>query len=286
MPNKKLLSVATAVVICGGVGLIWLIADTSTNTKTGEVGTEDAEKQALSTLNNSHTPRPTTKAMPAEPNDNAVAFMLARVADEYTQTIRYPDYSISLTRAQADGYQGNQYHSVALPLQSDGEFSVTLEKFRFTRGEPILVVASLTGPQVIGNNLSATLETSPDRDKADTATLQPAGSAGYFDGSLSSDHEPGEYRLIVEARVDGRPVRHASSLTIEPDLGRFEGLGSASIEGNDLVIPVHFNAEASGYIQCRRKRPTGGPQRHSGTRVYDGRLVQPACQLQRCSTSG
>ena len=247
MRHNKLLAVTTAVVICGGAGLIGLLTHSPKNAELTEGTPPRHANQTPSTPNDTSNPPPTNKAMPAEPNDNAVAFMLASVADEYAQTTRYPDYSIPLTRAQAEGYQGNRYHSVALPLQSDGEFSVTLEKFRFTRGEPILVVASLTGPQVVGNNLSATLETAPDRDKTDTATLKPANSTGYFDGSLSSDHEPGEYRLIVEARVDGRPIRHASSLTIEPDLGRFEGLGSASIEGNDLVIPVHFNAEASGY---------------------------------------
>lgn len=247
MLNKKRLAVTTGLTICGGAGLIWLQADSLAGLEATEARSPHAARQAPPTPSDGINPAATSMAMPTVPNDNAVAFMLASVADAYTETTRYPEYSIPLSRAQAEGYQGNRYHSVALPLQNDGEFSVTLEKYRFTQGEPILVAASLTGPQVVGNSLSATLETSPDRDKADTTTLKPADSAGYFDGSLSSDHEPGEYRLIVEARVDGRPVRHASSLTIEPDLGEFEGLGSASIEGNDLVIPVHFSAETSGY---------------------------------------
>ncbi|MFV8571144.1 hypothetical protein ACNQ6O_08025 [Marinobacter sp. SBS5] len=248
MRRKTMLAAATAVLVCGGAGAIWLLADTPRKMETVDATSVRAATQAPHMPNNNHNQAPVTKrTLPAEPNDNAIAFMLASVADEYTQTTRHPDYSIPLTRAQAEGYQGNRYHPVALPLEGDGQFSVTLDKFRFTRGDPILVVASLTGRQVVGNNLSATLETAADRDTADTTTLKPTGSAGYFDGNLSSDHEPGEYRLIVEASVDGRPVRHASPLTIEPDLGDFEGLGSASIDGNDLVIPVHFNAETSGY---------------------------------------
>lgn len=189
-----------------------------------------------------------TPAIRAEtPNDNAVAFMLASVAEQYAQTTRYPDYSIPLTAPQAQAYEGNRYHPVALPLEGEGEFTVTLDKFRFTRGEPILVVASLSGRQIVGDQLQATLETAQSREQAETATLTAGEDAGYYQGNLGSDHTPGEYRLIVEAQVDGRPVRHASSLTIEPDLGDFGGLESPFISNNDLVIPVQFDPEEPGY---------------------------------------
>lgn len=133
-----------------------------------------------------------------------------------------------------------------LQLEGDGRFVVTLDKFRFSQGEPILVVASLNGRQVFGQSLSATLETAGERGRVASAELENA-DPGYYQGTVSSDHPPGEYRLIVEARVDGKPVRHVSSLTIEPDLGSFEGLETAYVSGNDLVIPVRFDPEQSGY---------------------------------------
>lgn len=37
-----------------------------------------------------------------------------------------------------------------------------------------------------------------------------------------------------------KPVRHASSLTIEPHLGDFEGLEDTYLNNNNLVIPVSF----------------------------------------------
>lgn len=203
------------------------------------------------------------------PNDNAVAFMLASVAESYTQTTRYPDYSVPLTPAQAQGYEGNRYHPVELPLEGDGQFTVTLDKFRFTRGEPIVVAATLSGRQVFGDRLRATLETAPGREQAETATLESApgtgSSEGFYQGSLGSDHTPGEYRLIVEAQVDGRPVRHASSLTIEPDLGDFGGVDSPFISENDLVIPVQFDPEEPGYYAL-------------SAQLYHGR--EPIAQLQ------
>lgn len=184
--------------------------------------------------------------LPEPPTDNALGFALARVADQYQQTLRYPDYSIPLTPAQAEAYQGNRYQPVALPLENGGAFRVTLDRFRFSRGAPILIAATLSGRQVFSQSLSATLETTGDRRRAASAEL-PETEPGYYQGTLGSNHEPGEYRLIVEARIDGKPVRLASSLTIEPDLGSFEGLDAPYISGNDLVIPVHFEPETTGH---------------------------------------
>lgn len=184
------------------------------------------------------------------------ASCLPCVADDYRQTIRYPEYSIPLTPAQAEAYQGNRYHPVALPLEGDGEFVVTLDKFRFKRGEPILVAASLTGRQVFGDTMSATLESIPDRDREDSAVLESV-EPGYYEGTVSSDHDPGEYRLIVEARVDSSAVRHVSTLNIEPDLGNFEGLERPYVTGNDLVIPVKFDPKNSGHYSLSAQLYSG-----------------------------
>lgn len=199
------------------------------------------------------------------PSDNPVGFMLAKVADQYAQTVRYPPWSVPLTEAQAKGYQGNHYEPVALPLENGGQFTVTLDKFRFTRGEDILVVASLQGPQVMGYSLQATLEHPESRDSVGSTTLEQDGQTGYYQGSLTTDEEPGEYRIIVEATVDGKPVRHASSLTIEPYLGDFEGLEDAYLSNNNLVIPVNFSPQAPGFYAL-------------SAQLYNGQ--QPVAQLQ------
>lgn len=186
-------------------------------------------------------------AMPKPPSDNPLGFMLTNVAEQYSESVRYPSWSVPLTAAQARGYQGNQYEPVDLPLGNGGHFTVTLEKFRFTRGQPILVVASLQGPQVVGDTLKTTLERPESRDAVRTATLAAEDGGGYYEGSLSSDEEPGEYRLIVEATVDGETIRHVSTLTIEPYLGEFEGLADTYVANNSLVIPVHFSPENAGF---------------------------------------
>lgn len=180
-----------------------------------------------------------------EPGDSALGFMFARVADQYRDNAQYPPWSTPLSPAQAEGYQTNRYTPVRLPLGNQGHFTVTLEKFRFTRGEPILIAASLEGPQVVADTLAVTLEQSENRDAIASTRLERT-SGTFFEGELGSDEPPGEYRLIVEARVDGRPVRHASTLTIEPYLGEFEGLDDAYLAENNLVIPVRFAPDQAG----------------------------------------
>lgn len=244
MPYKAL--VAAVAMVAGVSGTAWFLSADNNGQFSWLPSSAPASSTGGNTVANPPG-NPTGQPDVSAPSDNALGFMLASVADEYQHTIRYPDYSVPLTAAQAEAYQGNHYHPVELPLADDGRFVVTLDKFRFTRGEPILVAASLSGPQVFGDSLSATLETSMEQDRADSAELPVTEESGYYQGSLSSDHELGEYRLIVEAKVDGRPVRHVSSLVIEPDLGDFDGIESPYVSGNDLVIGVKFNPENSGY---------------------------------------
>ncbi len=244
MPYRAL-SISLAIT-AGVAGAVWLLSAENEGSFRGLQ--QDTTTSVPETVSSQESAAEAKPAAPVSkpPSDNALGFMLASVADEYQQTIRYPDYSVPLTKAQAEAYQGNRYHPVVLPLEGDGRFVVTLDKFRFSQGEPILVVASLKGRQVFGQSLSATLETAGERGRVASAELENA-DPGYYQGTISSDHPPGEYRLIVEARVDGKPVRHVSSLTIEPDLGSFEGLETAYVSGNDLVIPVRFDPEQSGY---------------------------------------
>lgn len=192
-----------------------------------------------------HTVAPAQPA-PAEPSDNPVRFMFAQVAQQYEQSSRYPSYSIPLTAQQADAYAGNHYDAVTLPLSGGGQFAVNLEKYRFTRGESILVVASVQGPMVVGQQVSARLEAVGAGSDTASAKLEPTPD-GFFEGALDSELTPGEYRLVVEATIDGQSIRHVSTLTIEPFLGEFESVGTTHIQNNDLIIPVEFKAEDAGY---------------------------------------
>lgn len=194
------------------------------------------------------TATPTPEPPPPAPDDDPLRFMLANVANQYQEASRYPPYSLPLTDAQAKAYQGNVYQPVVLPLADGGQFTVTLEKFRFTRGEDILIAASLSGPPVVAQTMRATLEASQDRTALDSTILRQQ-SDGLYQGTIGTDVAPGEYRLVVEASVDSKPLRHVSTLTVEPDLGEFTGLGDASVVDNDLLMPVNFDARESGYYR-------------------------------------
>lgn len=248
MPQKVLAAILVATCIVIGTG--YLLSEQNRFELSGDAAGK--WQKGYEAQNGIAAPSPASNQAatgPAQtpPSDNPVGFMLAKVADQYSQTAKYPPWSVPLSKAQADGYQGNYYTPVTLPLENNGQFTVTLEKFRFTEGEEILLVASLQGPQVMGQSLDATLERPDSRDSVGSVTLVDESQTGYYQGSLTADQEPGEYRLIVEAAVDGKPVRHASSLTIEPYLGDFEGLDDTYISNNNLVIPVSFSPQASGF---------------------------------------
>lgn len=265
MPPKALLTVLVAATIVVGAGYLlldgkrfdftWAAEPQEDNGQQGFAGPAAAMAASEVAVDVQHKP----------PSDNPVGFMLVQVADQYAQSIRYPPWSVPLTQAQAEGYRGNHYEPVALPLENGGQFTVTLDKFRFTRGEDILVVASLQGPQIIGTSVNATLERPASRESVSSTLLAQDGQTEYYQGSLASDEEPGEYRLIVEASIDGQPVRHASSLTIEPYLGDFEGLEDTYLSSNNLVIPVSFKPQASGFYAL-------------SAQLYNGQ--QPVAQLQ------
>ena len=60
-------------------------------------------------------------------------------------------------------------------------------------------------------------------------------------------------------------MRHASSLTIEPYLGDFEGIEDTYLSNNNLVIPVTFSPQVSGFYAL-------------SAQLYNGQ--QPVAQLQ------
>lgn len=245
MPVRLLLAIAFMVLSAIGLGH-FLSADNTGSFAwlTGQpepVPASDTNPSPASPAGSSPPPPP-----PTEPSDDALGFMLASAAQQYARDIRYPEYSLPLTEEQAEGYRGNRFDPITLPLSGDGSFTVTLEKFRFVEDEAILVVASITGQQVVSQRMTALLENAETRDTLESEELT-ATTDGYFQGQLNAAGEPGEYRLIVEARIDGESVRHVSTLTIEPDLGDFDGLGDPDIRNNDLVIPVNFEARTSGF---------------------------------------
>lgn len=246
MPGKAIIlfTIITAVVV--GAGYL-LSADNHTRFSWFTKPASDIGSASSQSPIETVQPSPDPVQQPEPPSDNALGFMLASVADQYAEATRYPAWSVPLSPEQARAYRGNHYEPVSLPLEGNGQFTVTLEKYRFTEGEQILVAAAIQSPQVVDRSLSATLERPESRDAVASTTLEQAGSPGYFEGVLAANESPGEYRLIVEARLDGKPVRHASTLTIEPYLGDFEGLGNARVSGNNLIIPVRFSPEDPGF---------------------------------------
>ena len=248
MPPRLLL--ALTLIVSGAVGLGYFLSADNPFRFSWIAGESERESLPRSGTDNTQ-PKPVPIQPPTtekqEPSGNAVGFMLASAASQYSQNIRYPTYSIPISEDLASAYSGNRFDPVELPLDGGGQFTVTLEKYRFVQEEDILVAASITGSQVVGPSLDVTLESPESRQALASATLKNESGAPYYEGVIEADAEPGEYRLIVEATIDGKPVRHVSTLTIEPVLGEFDGLGDPKVTNNDLIIPVHFDAKDPGF---------------------------------------
>ncbi|WP_404362170.1 hypothetical protein [Marinobacter sp.] len=264
--------VVVSALIGSAAGLGYLLS--SENPEQRSVAVEQSREAAPSPDARPGTPAPAASSGPSSPEpppDDALAFMLTQVSEQYQETSRYPSYSVPLSESQAKAYRGNVYDPITLPLSDGGSFSVSLEKFRFTQGEEILVAASLSGPEVVERTMDVSLESTQDQTEEAETTLDYEAD-GFYEGTLESDVPPGEYRLVVEATVDSRPLRHVSTLTIEPDLGEFVGIGTPRVSGNDLVIPVEFDASESGYYALSAQLYADGqPVAHlSGEQALDG----------------
>lgn len=150
----RALSISLAIT-AGVAGAVWLLSAENEGSFWGLQ--QDTTTSVPEAVSNQESAAQATPAGPVSetPSENALGFMLASVAEEYQQTIRYPDYSVPLTKAQAEAYQGNRYHPVVLPLEGDGRFVVTLDKFRFSQGLRPLCTAlqrrNPAGPIATGN---------------------------------------------------------------------------------------------------------------------------------------
>ena len=203
MPGKAIIlfTIITAVVV--GTGYL-LSADNHTRFSWLTKPASDIGSASSQSPIETVQPSPDPVQQPEPPSDNALGFMLASVADQYAEATRYPAWSVPLSPEQARAYRGNHYEPVSLPLEGNGQFTVTLEKYRFTEGEQILVAAAIQSPQVVDRSLSATLERPESRDAVASTTLEQAGSPGYFEGVLAQLYvgQRPVAQLQVEKRLD------------------------------------------------------------------------------------
>ncbi|WP_203300602.1 hypothetical protein [Marinobacter sediminum] len=86
---------------------------------------------------------------------------------------------------RAEGYRGNRYEPVSLPLGNNGQFNFILEQYRFTRGEPILVAASIQGPQVVADRLELSLKNSLNRYSVVSARLITTDGDGIYEVTIA-----------------------------------------------------------------------------------------------------
>ncbi|WLD57422.1 hypothetical protein NFC81_11960 [Salinispirillum sp. LH 10-3-1] len=169
------------------------------------------------------------------------------VAEAYAVSAQHPSYSIPLQADQVVAYRGNAYEPVSLPLVTGAVMRVFLPQLRYQKGDVVSVRAEVDGAAQLDNRMAVRLVAVSDESEATTAELRRAAPDESFLGELdTATVTPGEYRLIVTARIDQEAISHVSLLVVEPDIGDLLGVGATGVAANHLVVPVRFQAVEAG----------------------------------------
>ena len=113
MPPRLLL--ALTFVVSGAVGLGYLLSADNTvrfSWITGESEGRSPSPSGTDTTRSKPAPAESPTVEKQEPSENAIGFMLASAAAQYSQNIRYPTYSIPISDDQAKAYAGNRFDQI------------------------------------------------------------------------------------------------------------------------------------------------------------------------------
>jgi len=191
----------------------------------------------------------------AERWQGQLAGELARVADVYEQTSRFPPYSIPISSDNVDDYRYNTYSTVEIPF-SDGNgearIRVRLERLHFEKGEPIVGVAQVSGSASSALELDRVTLRDHSNEVLYSQGLESANESGEYDillrpSQTRSADWPGELMLMVSGEFRDRKVDAVAPLRYEEPVGEIDSVGSAFIEGAHLVIPVEADLHEEGY---------------------------------------
>lgn len=161
---------------------------------------------------------------------------LQGVLNQYQKNMEYPMYSVPITRADIQGYSANVFTPLSIPLANGATVGIELPKFHFKVNEPIPITVTFSSPASIAGNVSVELNKINDTNPLQQSRLAP-GKAGVYSGSITAAKD-GEYKLLIMAMVDGTPIKLATTLVVDPNLGQVTHVGQTSVLGNNLIIPV------------------------------------------------
>ena len=253
---------AIAVFSVGALGAFWL-EDAGLINARAPVFT--IPKVALSQANRDAdaAPRaPSATAKPGSPSaaDQALRTELAaefrRVADVYEQSSRFPPYSFPVSAEGLLQFQYNRYVPVNVPLQQPGgageaEIRLVLEKLHFEKGEPILGLAGVYGPDAGAVNLTEVELLNRSNEVLTRSGIEGGGAGEYPIRLATTVTESADWAADLLVRVKGtwdrREVAAVAPVFLNDPIGRIDGIGNAYVEGAHLQIPVEADVEGPGF---------------------------------------
>jgi hypothetical protein len=172
----------------------------------------------------------------------------ALVASAYAEEIQYPSYSQPLRATDTQLLQPNVYHPQAVPLEKGASASIQLDRYRFTYPEAVnarLILKGISADSAgvsLFSELDGKLLVSSNAKKNDQGFVVELKAETGWDGPV---------RIEFEIKVGGQMQIVQTGFEYSQPVATITGVGAASTEGTDWIIPVTLKVDSAGHYRLR-----------------------------------
>lgn len=231
------------------------------------------------TQNNTHSSKPYTGPDPAdafqEESTPDMNYELKRVATLYQKTTEYPDYSIPIS---SNKHLLDRNKNFPVERQYDrngnqGAISVSLDKFRYEEGDVVSAEAVVQGSQGFKSGIRKVYAILDEQTIA-FESVNMGDDERYYHASFSTSDLSGEmnFKFFVDMH-NGDKLLQTVPFEVYSPIGEITGVGSTSIENNELVIPIKIKVDDSGFFRLSGNlihKETNRPVTHLQGKKYLG----------------
>ncbi len=226
----------------------------------------DTSRDANEWVDTNITPPPvsTIQTQKEKAFENELAAQMAVLATRYEENIRFPNYSVPITRGQTDLLQPLQVLPVQLNLGPDADSTAYLapDQYIFFHGDSLTATLKTSGPtkathvriELVENNNSIARFHVKEKDQTFTASLEHSSSQWPVNLHIRAQFKFGEHGDLSILS----PIKYS------PDNGSITSVGESYIDGANLAIPVTLDIKQAGRYRLAVNffDETGSPLAH------------------------
>ena len=161
------------------------------------------------------------------------------IRSQFQKVTQTPITSTPVNKARARTHRERDWARTDVPLSDESTISIDTGKLDHEPGESI----EITVTREPGGFVSA-----PTATLAKTSTkLSRSGTTAA--GSIDAPDNAGEHRISVTVPLASETLTLGTTIRVNRNIGQINGLDDASIEGNELVLPVEVAASEDGFYR-------------------------------------